>query len=49
MVSGLLAPAGIVIVAVAGANSVLKTLARGGVRWRGDFHRLADLRKHMVG
>ncbi len=48
LLSGLLAPAGIVIVAVAGANSVLKTLARGGVRWRGDFHRLADLRRHMV-
>ena len=32
---------------VAGGNSILKTLARGGVRWRGDFHRLADLRKHM--
>ncbi len=47
LLSGLLAPAGIVIVAVAGANSVLKTLARGGVRWRGDFHRLADLRRHM--
>ncbi len=48
LLAGLLAPAGIVIVAVGGASSVLKTLARGGVRWRGDFHRLADLRKHMV-
>ncbi len=48
ILAGLLAPAGIVIVAVGGANSVFKTLARGGVRWRGDFHRLADLRKHMV-
>ena len=48
ILAGLLAPVGIVIVAIGGANSVMKTLARGGVRWRGDFHRLADLRKHMV-
>lgn len=48
ILAGLLAPVGIVIVAVGGANSVFKTLARGGVRWRGDFHRLADLRKHML-
>ncbi len=48
LLAGLLAPLGILMVAVGGANSVIKTIARGGVCWRGDFYRLADLRKHMV-
>lgn len=48
ILAGLIAPVGIVIVAIGGANSIIKTLARGGVRWRGDFQPLAELRKHMV-
>ncbi|MCZ6530539.1 MAG: glycosyltransferase [Chloroflexi bacterium] len=46
--AGVLAPVGLLVILFAGGNSVIKTLARGGVRWRGDFHRLADLRKGMV-
>ncbi len=48
VLAGLLAPVGLQVVLLAGCNSVLRTLVRGGVRWRDDFHRLADLRQGMV-
>ena len=46
--AGLLAPIGFLVVLAAGANSVLKTLLRGGIRWRNDYYRLDELRKGMV-
>ena len=48
ILAGLLAPIGLLVVLAAGANSVVKTLSRGGVRWRDDFYRLKELRKGMV-
>ncbi len=48
VLAGFLAPVGLLVVFLAGSNSVLTTLVRGGVRWRDDFHRLADLRRGMV-
>ena len=48
LLAGLLAPVGLQVVLLAGCNSVLTTIVRGGVRWRDDFHRLADLRRGMV-
>jgi hypothetical protein len=46
--AGLLAPVGLLVVLIAGCNSVVKTLARGGVWWRDDFYRLDELREGMV-
>jgi hypothetical protein len=43
--AGILAPLGLLVVAVAAANSVVKTLGRRGVRWRGDFYALDALRR----
>ncbi|MHC4219101.1 MAG: glycosyltransferase family 2 protein [Planctomycetota bacterium] len=46
--AGLLAPIGLLVALVAMANSTVRTLARGGVRWRDDFYRLDELRRGMV-
>ena len=48
IVAGLLAPIGLLVVFAAGANSVVRTLLQGGIRWRDDFYRLDELRKGMV-
>ena len=48
VLAGMLAPVDLQVVLFAGCNSVLTTLVRGGVRWRDDFHRLAELRRAMV-
>jgi hypothetical protein len=44
----LLAPAGALVVLVAAWNSTIRTLARGGVRWRDTFYPLATLRAGRV-
>jgi hypothetical protein len=46
--AGLLTPIGLLVVLVALANSTVRTVARGGVRWRDDFYRLDELRRGMV-
>jgi len=46
--AGLLAPLGFLVVLIGGANSIVKTLWRGGVRWRDRFYPLNELRKGMV-
>lgn len=46
--AGLLAPLGFIVVLTAGANSIVKTLWRGGVRWRDRFYPLDELRRGMV-
>ncbi len=43
---GLLFPCGAALLVYALARSVLLTLARGGVRWRGTLYPLALLREH---
>jgi len=46
--AGLLAPLGFIIVLIGGANSIVKTLWRGGVQWRDRFYSLDELRKGMA-
>jgi glycosyltransferase involved in cell wall biosynthesis len=46
--AALLAPLGYPVFALAGVNSTLRTLLRGGVRWRDTFYTLAELRAGQV-
>ena len=48
VVAGLLAPLGLFVVLAAAANSVVRILRHGGVRWRSDFYRLDELRAGMI-
>jgi hypothetical protein len=47
-ISGLLAPLGFVVFALAGINSTAKALRQGGIRWRETFYPLAELRAGLV-
>ena len=46
--AGLLAPLGFIVMLTAGANSIVKTLWSGGVRWHDRFYPLDELRQGMV-
>lgn len=48
LLPALLAPLLVPVVSLAMANSAVATLRRGGVRWRGTFHALAELRAQVV-
>ncbi len=48
-IAALLSPIFSVVLAVAIANSAVRTLARGGVRWRGTLYPLRELRRARTG
>jgi hypothetical protein len=48
VLAGLLTPATRLLLPVAMANSIWTTLRQGGVRWRGTFYPLAQLRRGQV-
>ncbi len=47
--TALLFPLGALLLAAVVARSVILTLARGGIRWRGTFYSLAELRRPVDG
>ncbi|MBI3469348.1 MAG: glycosyltransferase [Planctomycetes bacterium] len=47
-ITGLLAPLGFLVFAVAGIHSTWKALRQGGIRWRETFYPLAELRAGLV-
>lgn len=46
--SALLFPAAVVLMLVAAWNSTVRTLARGGISWRGDLIRIGELRAALL-